>query len=471
MPAALRLLAELPCDDPRLLARGEGWATLQVGGRPLTLSVAARSLPGLATPAGDAAAAAGALGRLGEPLALLQIHRLGEAEAPGMEGRVRALKASALAVLLPAMDGVVSVGPEWDALLQSHAFALGLQGSSGRAELPEGEVLPEGRPPEMAPRRRETLSPMGAEAQARRRLGDPACGDPSPLCGPGGPGRALLLEGSPALAFAASDASNRGDPFWDAAEVAASAARKVACVGAEPQALVATLCLGSGEHQDWALQQVLGGLRQAALALDLPILALGIAAPVPGFAPLLRPAVAALGTLEDHAGPVDPDAPEATGLRAPGHRSCGQGWRRAGDGLFLLGTGGELRLDEELALQRVLREGINLGLLRSARDLGPGGLLSAAADGCRAGGLGAHLLLPLREDPLTQTPGRALVSLSPDGESALRTLCATHRLPHAKIGAVGGGRLAVARDGEALFDLGLDELEGLYRSGLAGYGI
>jgi phosphoribosylformylglycinamidine synthase len=187
-------------------------------------------------------------------------------------------------------------------------------------------------------------------------------------------------------------------------------------------------------------------------------------------------------------------------LSKVGNRICGSGFRAAHDGIFLLGetrdeVGGseylklrmdrvagacpELRLDEELRLQACVREGIRLGLIRSAHDTSEGGLLVAALEsafgaddsGASGAGMGCQLLLSragLRLDSLLfgETPGRIVVSVSPEGEGSLATLCGTHRVPCAKIGTTGGMRVALAVDGQPLLDAEAAELKGLYLNAL-----
>ncbi|HJV21053.1 MAG TPA: AIR synthase-related protein [Holophagaceae bacterium] len=261
----------------------------------------------------------------------------------------------------------------------------------------------------------------------------------------------------------------RLDPYWGAVAAVEAAALGLACAGAEPLGIALAL----PREADAGL---LMGLRQACVSLELPVLELqrldGFAAPV----------AVALGEFAAGAGPVDVEAPEARGLSGGAPRTCGAAFRRAFDGLFLLGErrgelGGsrvlELRggtdrcpepwLDEAFRLQACVREGVRLGLLRSARGIGRGGLLQAALEGARVSGLGCQLLVAregLRLDALCfgEAPGRVLVTTSAEGEGALRTLARTHRVPFAKVGVVGGAHFTVAVDGVPLLDAALADL-------------
>lgn len=290
------------------------------------------------------------------------------------------------------------------------------------------------------------------------------------------------------------------DPFWGAAHAVAEACRNLACVGAEPIGLTDCLNYGNPEKPEnmWTFEQGCLGIRQACLALDVPIVSGNVSLynDTEGQSIFPTPMIAAVGLVEDCAGPVAVDAPDATALAKVGNRTCGSGFRAAHDGIFLLGEtrdelGGseylklrtgkvqgacpELRLDEEHRLQACVREGIRLGLIRSAHDASEGGLLVAvleSAFGALDGeGTGCQLMLSkgaLRLDSLLfgESAGRIVVSVGPEGEGSLATLCATHRVPLAKIGTTGGARVTLAVDGQPLLDADAAELKALHGDAL-----
>ncbi len=286
------------------------------------------------------------------------------------------------------------------------------------------------------------------------------------------------------------------DPFWGAAHAVAEACRNVSCVGAEPIGLTDCLNYGNPEKPEnmWAFEQGTLGIRQACLALNVPVVSGNVSLynDTEGVSIFPTPMIGAVGLLEDVALPVDVDAPDATALAKIGNRFCGSGFRAAFDGIFLLGEtrdelGGseylklrtgrvfgpcpELRLDDEFRLQACVREGIRLGLIRSAHDTAEGGLLTAILESAFGGGMGCQLMLSgngLRLDSLLfgESASRVVVSVSPDGESALRALCGTHRVPFAKLGTTGGRRVTVAVDGQPLMDADAAELAGIHEGAL-----
>jgi phosphoribosylformylglycinamidine synthase len=283
------------------------------------------------------------------------------------------------------------------------------------------------------------------------------------------------------------------DPFWGAAHAVAEACRNLACVGAEPIGLTDCLNYGNPEKPEnmWAFAQGIMGLRQACLAFDVPIVSGNVSLynDTEGVGIFPTPMIGAVGLIEDYAMPVDA---EAKGLGASGNHFCGSGFRAAHDAIFVLGEtreelGGseylklrtgrifgacpELRLDEELRLQACVREGIRMGLIRSAHDTSEGGLLIAALESAFGGDMGCQLMLSrhgLRFDSLLfgESAGRIIVSVSPEGESSLAKLAATHRVPLAKIGTTGGSRITVAVDGHPLLDAEAAELKALHSDAL-----
>ncbi|MFN8010949.1 MAG: phosphoribosylformylglycinamidine synthase subunit PurL [Holophagaceae bacterium] len=286
------------------------------------------------------------------------------------------------------------------------------------------------------------------------------------------------------------------DPFWGAAHAVAEACRNVACVGAEPIGLTDCLNYGNPEKPEnmWAFEQGCLGIRQACLALNVPVVSGNVSLynDTEGVSIFPTPMIAAVGMIDDVALPVDVDAPDAKALAKVGNRFCGSAFRAPFDGIFLLGEtrdelGGseylklrtgrvygpcpELRLDDEFRLQACVREGIRLGLIRSAHDTSEGGLLTAILESAFGGAMGCQLMLNrggLRLDSLLfgESASRVVVSVSPDGESALKALCETHRVPFAKLGTTGGKRITVAVDGQPVLDADAAELAELHGTAL-----
>ncbi len=258
-----------------------------------------------------------------------------------------------------------------------------------------------------------------------------------------------------ALALVMEAGAEEGDPFWGAAEALARVYARLSAVGARPLGFRARLGMAPDADASVRGMQRALGLRQACLSLEGRCVAAELA---PGGPALL---LAGVGHLEACVGPVDIAAPDAKGLGGGESRCAGWRARQDFEGLFLLGElpDGAVEgpaLDLERGLQECVREGVEVGLIRSAGLVGAGGLAGAAHRATR--GRGAHLFLPGGGRPWTEVlgseaPGRCLVTVAAAGESALRTLCVTHRVPLAKVGVTGGGRFLVSLGGDPVADL------------------
>ena len=194
------------------------------------------------------------------------------------------------------------------------------------------------------------------------------------------------------------------DPYTGAVEAVLECARNLACVGAEPLGLTNCLNFGNPEkpHIAWQLTRAVEGLRDACLALGVPV--------VGGNVSLYN---------EGGGGPDLPDADRGHGRQAarPGARAAGRLRRAEGHAIALVGPfapaleGSELeklrgRLAELAAGGRPGRAGARRWrrcARRCARagcatvhDVSEGGLAVALAECCIEGGLGARVELEPR---------------------------------------------------------------------------
>jgi phosphoribosylformylglycinamidine synthase len=234
------------------------------------------------------------------------------------------------------------------------------------------------------------------------------------------------------------------DPYMGAAEAVLECARNLACVGAEPLGLTNCLNFGNPEkpHIAWQLTRAVHGLRDACLALGVPVVGGNVSLyNEGGGGPIYpTPIVGMVGKLPDPA--VVPRV----------------GFAREGDVVALVGPfapsleGSELeKLRGGLArsLPRVdlpaqadalvrLRAAVRQGRLATVHDVSEGGLACALAECCTAGGLGARVSPAATGDAdlFGEGPGGVLVAGPPEAVEAVEGARV--------IGTVGGDALEIA---------------------------
>jgi phosphoribosylformylglycinamidine synthase subunit PurL len=233
------------------------------------------------------------------------------------------------------------------------------------------------------------------------------------------------------------------DPYVGAVEAILECARNLACVGAEPLGLTNCLNFGNPEkpHIAWQLVRAVEGLRDACVALGVPVVGGNVSLYNEGAdGPIYpTPIVGMVGKL-----------PDAAALPRMGFHS-------AADAVAVVGTfapaldGSELeklrgRLSPglppvDLAGQAdalaALRDAVRGGGLTTAHDISEGGLACALAECCIEGGLGARIELDSVDDA-------SLFGEGPGGVVVAGPRAAVEALPGAVvIGEVGGDSLEI----------------------------
>lgn len=249
------------------------------------------------------------------------------------------------------------------------------------------------------------------------------------------------------------------DPYFGGKIAIAESARNVAASGARPIAVTDCLNFGNPERPEvmWQFVESIRGLSDACLALDTPVIGGNVSFynETNGKSIYPTPTIGMVGLLEQ------------------ADRHASQWFKDAGDKIYLLGDtfeeiGGseylalvhglvkgsppELDLKKEKALQDLLIESIQKGILKSAHDCSEGGLAAALAECCISGPgdpMGAKLVLPeksIRTDAYLfgESQSRAIVSVSPgENEAALMKLAGERGVPVYAIGAAGGASLEI----------------------------
>jgi phosphoribosylformylglycinamidine synthase subunit PurL len=187
------------------------------------------------------------------------------------------------------------------------------------------------------------------------------------------------------------------DPYTGAAEAVLECARNLACVGAEPLGLTNCLNFGNPEkpHVAWQLTRAVAGLRDACLALGVPVVGGNVSLYNEGAeGPIYpTPIVGMVGKLPD------PRAVPRLGFAEEGHAVALVGPFApavAGSELEKLRGGlaeGLPRVDLQAQADALVRlsGAVREGRLATIHDVSDGGLACALAECCIAGGMGARI--------------------------------------------------------------------------------
>jgi phosphoribosylformylglycinamidine synthase len=291
---------------------------------------------------------------------------------------------------------------------------------------------------------------------------------------PGADAAVVRVEGTRkalALTVDCNSRYNELDPYLGGLLAVVEAARNCVAVGARPLAISDCLNYGNPENPEvmWQFQQGIAGIRDACVALGTPVVSGNVSfynetdrQSIPP-----TPAIAMVGLLDDVEAHVTPD------------------WKSVGDAVVLLGgtreeLGGSeylavihgktagtppwIDLDVEKRLHELVLAAASDRLLRSAHDVGQGGLGVALAECCFGGArLGVRVKLEaVRTDValFSESQSRMLVSVSRRGLSRLRDLARRHDIPMAVLGEVRGHSVVIG-DG---VDLPVERLYERWRS-------
>ena len=255
----------------------------------------------------------------------------------------------------------------------------------------------------------------------------------------------------------------RLDPYQGTQLALGEAYRNVAMTGARPVAV--TNCLNFGSPEDpavmWQLAEAVRGLADGCAALGIPVTGGNVSLynQTGDSAIHPTPVIGVLGVHDDVrrrvAARFTADDAQLVLLGETRDDFGGSAWAHVIHG-HLGGHPPSVDLDAERRLADLMTAAAHEGLLASAHDVSDGGLAVALAESCIRGGRGARVTLP--GDPFTalfsESPARAIVSVTPGREPEFAALCAAKEVPATVLGETGGESLTV----EATFEVGLDEL-------------
>jgi phosphoribosylformylglycinamidine synthase subunit PurL len=276
------------------------------------------------------------------------------------------------------------------------------------------------------------------------------------------------------------------DPRLGAMHAVAEAARKVACSGAVP--VGATNCLNFGNpekpHIMWQFSQAIDGITRACEELEIPITGGNVSLynETLGEGIYPTPVLGVVGILEDvHKAPKMHFASPGRAivlLRASEAADINEMEGEFGSSEYakeimgeLWGYPPDLDLEKEAALQKVVIELINAGLLESVHDCADGGIAVALAEKAFSKEIGARVNLASGGHPAEfvlfgEDASRILCSCDPAHVSRIKQVADKNGIAAEVIGETIPDRLEIALDERVVVSAAVSDLRNVYESAL-----
>ena len=278
---------------------------------------------------------------------------------------------------------------------------------------------------------------------------------------PGSDGSLIRIKGTEKGISASTDGNGRLaylDPYVGGQIAVAEACRNVSCTGAEPIALTNCLNFGNPEKPEvyFQLENCVKGMADASTKFSSPVISGNVSlynetqnTPI-----YPTPVVGAVGLTENVRNHVDmsfKNDDDVALLLGSSEVACDIGYLAGSEYLEifhdLIAGQPSIDLEKEISVQKLCRDLIKHGLVKSAHDCSEGGLAVAIAESCIKGEIGFKGEFEIRGRWDVQLFGeqqsRIVISVKEDDVAEVMRLGIDYQVEVLNLGKVGGERLFV----------------------------
>jgi len=259
------------------------------------------------------------------------------------------------------------------------------------------------------------------------------------------------------------------DPKKGTALTVAESMLNLACVGAEPRALVNCLNFGNPENPTvmWQLSEAIDGMSEACREFDLPVVGGNVSLYNESQGTNIDPTpiVGVIGVIDNLDAPPPGKkwsegdrliviGPEPEGLSGSAW-AFAQGYRK---GILC-----EIDYDLHKKICAVTRELVHKKLVTAVHDVSVGGIGVATAEMAIASGVGCSLArIPSHEALFSESSSRVVLAVNPDELTNVEEILNAAEVPKARIGLAHGDRFTI----KGLLDLELQSMRNKWESHL-----
>jgi len=251
------------------------------------------------------------------------------------------------------------------------------------------------------------------------------------------------------------------DPKIGTAMIVAESMLNLACVGAEPRALVNCLNFGNPENPNvmWQLSEAVDGMAEACSQFNIPVVGGNVSLYNESQGNNIDPTpIVGLIGVVDNLDTPPPGVSWNEGDRLmvigpPAKGLSGSAWAFARSKRN--GQLDQVDYETHKRLCQTVRMLVNQGLVTALHDISSGGLAVAVAEMAVQSGVGCSLArVPDIESMFSESPSRVVIAVDPEQMQSVEEIIQNQDIPRARIGLAHGDKLTI----KGLLDIELSKI-------------